>query len=65
VKQLSSSPEVRTRLREMGFCEDQKVKLLSRHPSIICQVCNARLGLSTRLAEEILVETVPAQMEAA
>ena len=65
VKQLSASPEVSTRLREMGFCEEQKVKLLSRHPSIICQVCNARLGLSTRLAEEILVETVPAQLEAA
>jgi len=65
VKQLSSSPEISTRLREMGFCEDQKVKLLSRHPNIICQVCNARLGLSTRLAEEILVETVPAQLEAA
>ena len=65
VKQLSTSPEISTRLREMGFCEDQKVKLVSRHPSIICQVCNARLGLSTRLAEEILVETVPAQLEAA
>ena len=65
VKRLSTSPEISTRLREMGFCEDQKVKLVSRHPSIICQVCNARLGLSTRLAEAILVETVPAQLEAA
>ena len=49
----------------MGLCEKQKVKLLSRHPSIICQVCNARLGISKRLAEAILVETVPAHMEAA
>jgi Fe2+ transport system protein FeoA len=65
VRQLSASPEISTRLRELGFCEDQKVKLLTRHPTIICQVCNARLGLSTRLAEEILVETVPAQLEAA
>jgi hypothetical protein len=40
----------------MGFCEEQKIKLLSRETSIICQVCNARLGISTRLAEKILVE---------
>jgi Fe2+ transport system protein FeoA len=65
IKQLSASPEVRVRLREMGLCEQQKIKLLSRHSSIICQVCNARLGLSKRLAEAILVEALPAQTEAA
>jgi Fe2+ transport system protein FeoA len=65
IKHLSASPEISSRLREMGLCEKQKVKLLSRHPSIICQVCNARLGISKRLAEAILVETVPAHMEAA
>ena len=56
IKQLSASPEVTHRLREMGFCEEQKIKLLSRQSSVICQVCNARLGISTRLAEQILVE---------
>ena len=56
IKQLSASPEVTHRLREMGFCEEQKIKLLSRQSSLICQVCNARLGISTRLAEKILVE---------
>jgi hypothetical protein len=49
----------------MGLCEDQKVKLLSSHSSVICQVCNARLGISKRLAECILVETLPAQMKVA
>jgi Fe2+ transport system protein FeoA len=61
IKQLSATPEVTHRLRELGFCEEQKIKLLSRHGSIICQVCNARLGLSPQLAESILVETLPAR----
>ena len=56
IKQLSASPEVSTRLREMGFCEEQQIKLVSRHSSVICQVCNARLGISAELAGSILVE---------
>ena len=56
IKQLSASPELSTRLRELGFCEEQRVKLLSRNPNLICQVCNARLGLSSQLAGLIWVE---------
>lgn len=56
IKQLSASPEVSHRLREMGFCEEQEIKLVSRHVNVICQVCNARLGISRQLAESILVE---------
>ncbi len=59
IKQLATPPEVTHRLGEMGFCEEQKIKLLSRHTNIICQVCNARLGISSRLAEKILVEPLP------
>jgi Fe2+ transport system protein FeoA len=59
IKQLATPPEVTHRLREMGFCEEQKIKLLSRQTNIICQVCNARLGISARLAEKILVEPLP------
>jgi Fe2+ transport system protein FeoA len=59
IKQLSAPPEVTHRLREMGFCEEQKIKLLSRQSNFICQVCNARLGISARLAEGILVEPLP------
>lgn len=65
IKQLSASAEVSHRLREMGFCEEQRVKLLSRHPNLICQVCNARLGLSSQLAGLILVEPIPPKREAA
>ena len=58
IKQLSGSPEVTHRLREMGFCEEQKIRLLSQHANVICQVCNVRLGISSRLAEQIIVEIV-------
>jgi Fe2+ transport system protein FeoA len=58
IKQISASPEVSSRLRELGFCEEQRVKLLSRNANLICQVCNARLGISTKLAGLIWVEHV-------
>jgi Fe2+ transport system protein FeoA len=61
IRELAASPELRVRLREMGFCEQQHIKLLSRHSNIICQVCNARLGISKQLAEAILVEPLPAR----
>ena len=59
IKQLSASAEVTGRLREMGFCEEQRIKLLSRGGNLICQVCNARLGISAALAETIYVTPLP------
>ena len=64
IKQLSAPPEVSHRLREMGFCEEQKIRLLAQHTNVICQVCNVRLGISTQLAERILVEPLQAQRAA-
>jgi Fe2+ transport system protein FeoA len=58
IKRLSTSPELTDRLREMGFCEQQQIKLLARDSNYICQVCNARFGISEALAESILVEAV-------
>jgi Fe2+ transport system protein FeoA len=60
IRRLSGPPEVSHRLRELGFCEDQSVRLLSQEANVICQVCNARLGISAELAETILVEPVTA-----
>lgn len=60
IKQLSTNPEMTDRLRELGFCEEQKIKLVARESSFICQVCNARLGISPELAEAIWVEAIPA-----
>ena len=60
IRQLSTAPEITSRLRELGFCEDQKIKLVARQSNYICQVCNARLAISGKLADSIMVETVPA-----
>lgn len=62
---LAASAEVIERLREMGFCEDQRVKLVSREGNIICQICNARLGISEELAGAILVQPLPGRLKAA
>jgi Fe2+ transport system protein FeoA len=59
IKQLNGSAEMTSRLREMGFCEEQRIKLLMNHTNIICQVCNARLGISSQLAKSIMVEQIP------
>jgi Fe2+ transport system protein FeoA len=61
IKQLLASPELTDRLRELGLGEEQQIKLLSCQANYICQVCNARLGISEQLAERILVEPLPAE----
>lgn len=50
------------RLREIGLCEQQVVRLLCHAATVICQVCNARLAISGQLAATILVEPVPARV---
>ena len=62
IKQLFTAPDVTNRLRELGFCEDQKIKLVARQSNYICQVCNARLAISGKLADSIMVEAVPATL---
>ncbi len=59
IKHLSTAPELRDRLRELGLCEDQRIKVVACDSTFICQVCNARFGISEKLAESILVETLP------
>jgi Fe2+ transport system protein FeoA len=58
IKQLTAAPETNQRLREMGFGEEQRVKVITLQHNVLCQVCNARLGLSAKLAEAILVQPV-------
>jgi Fe2+ transport system protein FeoA len=59
IKQLSTAPELKERLRELGLCEDQRIKVVACESTFICQVCNARFGISEQLADAILVETIP------
>ena len=56
VKKLCAPPEMTRRLREIGFVEHQVIRLLVRQSSLICLVCNARLALSSQLAQMIIVE---------
>ena len=63
IKRLSASPDVCNRLRELGFCEDQKVRVVSKQFNVICQVCHTRLGLSQQLAETILVEPLSKSLQ--
>jgi Fe2+ transport system protein FeoA len=56
IKKLCATPEMQNRLRELGFCEDQIIRLLTSQTNFICQVCNARLAISEQLARIILVE---------
>lgn len=62
VRQLTAPPDVSQRLRELGFCEEQRVRLLSQSCNLICQVCNARLAISHELAQAILVEPLSASL---
>ena len=65
IKQLDTAPEVTHRLRELGLREEQHIRLVSRQSTFICQVCNARLGLSEQLADSIMVEKLPVSPKAA
>jgi Fe2+ transport system protein FeoA len=65
IKRLAASPEVTDRLRELGLCEEQRIKLLTRQSSYICQVCNARLAISDRLADSIMVQAVQGPLQEA
>jgi len=58
IKRLDTNAETADRLRELGFCEQQRIKLLRRTNGLICQVCNARLALSDQLADSIFVEHI-------
>src|SRR6266853_6699686 len=60
IKELCASPDIQIRLRELGFCEKQIIRLLTTRTNYICQVCNTRLALSHKLAELILVEPLKA-----
>jgi len=63
IKKLPASPDIQIRLRELGFCEEQIIRLLTTHTNYICLVCNARLALSRKLAELILVEPLQALVD--
>lgn len=43
------------RLRALGFCESMPVRKLMGGRNLVCTVCGARMALSSKLAEQVLV----------
>jgi Fe2+ transport system protein FeoA len=56
IKQFNTTEDTAHRLREMGLLEEQPIHMLIYNSTVICRVCNTRLGLSPKLAAQILVE---------
>lgn len=56
IRHLHTSPDLSTRLREMGFCENALIRtLLKGEHTIICELYNSRLGLNRELASAIVI----------
>ena len=56
VRQLLAEGPLTQRLREMGLCENQTLRLIDNQSTMICLVGNMRLAISAQLAALILVE---------
>jgi len=56
IKRLCASPADQSRLREIGFGEERIIRLVTDQTNYICQVCNARIAISRKLAGLIFVE---------
>ncbi|MFT3992530.1 MAG: FeoA family protein [Luteolibacter sp.] len=46
------------RLRDLGFCEQLKLRKLSGGRNLICSVCGTRLAISKELAEQVFVSPI-------
>jgi Fe2+ transport system protein FeoA len=46
------------RLRDMGFCEQLKLRKLSGGRNMICCLCGTRMAISRELAEQVVVVPV-------
>lgn len=54
LKEILASPDVETRLKEMGFCKNVEIQVITK--DFICRVCQSRFGLCPELAGRIIVE---------
>lgn len=43
-------------LRDLGFCEQMRLRKLTNGRNLICNVCGSRLAISRHLAEQIRVK---------
>lgn len=58
VRHLGTHPELSSRLREMGFFENAVIRCITKGDgTIICEVCNTRVGMNNRVARTIIVSS--------
>ena len=59
IHELLSAPELSQRLRELGFCENAIVRcMVNNEGNLICQVCDSRIGLTRKVADDIVVSSL-------
>lgn len=46
------------RLRDLGFCEQMQLRIISSGRNLVCTVCGAKMAISRELAEQVLVSPV-------
>lgn len=58
VKCLHGEESACQRLREMGFCESSVVEKIADSGALICKVCDSKVVISKKLAENIVVSDI-------
>lgn len=43
------------RLRDLGFCEELRIRKISDGRNLICSICGTRMAISRELAEQVFV----------
>ena len=46
------------RLRDLGFCEELRIRKLSSGRNLVCAICGTRMAISRELADQVYVEAV-------
>ncbi len=46
------------RLRDLGFCEELKLRKLTSGRNMICSICGTRMAISKELAEHVIVSPI-------
>lgn len=46
-------------LREIGFCEEMRIRKIAHGRTLLCKVCGTRLALSRELARQVRVTPCP------
>ena len=58
IKGIHGEEDVCQRLREMGFCESSIVEKIADSGTLICKVCDSKIVISKKLAENIIVQDI-------